>query len=280
MRKHVNKKNLKRALHLSLLLAGLLFVISGMRGASAQDVTQGYKADSALQNGTLVRVKSGTKDTVQALKQEDEGNMFGVVVPSSEAPVSISDPDQQQVFVASLGQYEVLVSTQNGQIVVGDGVVISSVAGVGMKVDDVHRILVGRALENFADNSNAESHVKIADGRTVALGRIKVDLSIKRNPNYSGDTIAGVPHSLSRVAAAITDKPVTALRIYAGLAVLFMCMMIGGAILYSGIHAGMTSIGRNPLAKKSILRNLITMTLMSLIVVSIGLFALYLILKI
>jgi hypothetical protein len=89
-----------------------------------------------------------------------------------------------------------------------------------------------------------------------------------------------VPHALSRLAYAVTDKPVTAFRIYAGLAVMAMCLLVAGAVLYSGIHGGMASVGRNPLAKNAILRNMIGTTIMALIVVSIGLFAVYLLLKI
>ncbi len=257
-----------------------MVIVAGMQGAHAQDVTQGYNTDETLQNGTIVRLKPSDKATVEPVTQEKETDIFGVVVSSTESPVSISDPTAQQVFVATQGTYQVLVSTQNDKIRTGDGVVISSIKGVGMKADDLHRVLVGRALENFDGQTDAESTAKISDGRTVALGRIRVDISVKRNPSFSGDTIAGVPHSLSRLAHAVTDKPVTAFRIYAGLAVLLTCLIIAGAILYSGIHAGMTSVGRNPLAKSSILRSLITMTLTSLIVVSIGLFAVYLILKI
>lgn len=280
MHKHVNKKNFKRVLHISLVLAGVMFIASGMHGASAQDVTQGYLADETLQNGLIVQLKAGDKAKVESLTQEQETNMLGVVVSSSESPVSISDPDERQVFVATQGRYDVLVSTQNGQIRTGEGVVISSVKGVGMKVDELHRILVGKALENFDGESDAESKVKLSDGRTVALGRIRVDISVKRNPVFSGDTIAGVPHALSRLAYAVTDKPVTAFRIYAGLAVMFLCMLVSGAILYSGIHGGMASVGRNPLAKNAIMRNMVGTTLMALIVVSIGLFAVYLLLKI
>ncbi len=276
----LNKKNFKKVLHASLLLAGVLFVVSGMRGANAQDVAQGYSTDEALQNGTIVRLKPSDKAKVEPLIQEKETDMFGVIISSGESPVSLSDPNEQQVFVATQGRYQVLVSTQNGQIKQGDGVVVSSIKGVGMRVDDLHRILVGKALENFDGQSDVESTAKISDGRTVSLGRILVDINVKRNPAFSGDTIAGVPHSLSRLAQSVTNKPITAFRIYAGLAVLLTCLLIAGAILYSGIHAGMTSVGRNPLAKSSILRSLITMTLTSLIVVSIGLFAVYLILKI
>ena len=280
MRKHVNKKIIKRALHIGLLFAGLMVVVSGFTDAHAQDVTQGYLADETLQNGLIVQLKASDKAKVEPVSQEQESNMFGVVVSSTESPVSISDPTEQQVFVATQGRYDVLVSTQNGQIRTGDSVVISSVKGVGMKSDDLHRILVGKALENFDGESDAESTAKLANGRTVSLGRIRVDISVKRNPSFSGDTIAGVPHALSRLAYAVTDKPVTAFRIYAGLAIMFLCMLVAGAVLYSGIHGGMASVGRNPLAKNAIMRNMVGTTLMALIVVSIGLFAVYLLLKI
>jgi hypothetical protein len=280
MRKHLNKHNFKRVLRFGLLISGVMLFISGMSGAYAQDVTQGYQADEELQNGIIVRIKPADKAKVEALSQEKEADMFGVVVSSSESPVSLSDPNNPEVFVASQGRYDVLVSSQNGEIKPGDGIVISSIKGVGMKSDDLHRILAGKALQGFSDNSNAEGHIKIADGRTVAIGRIKVDLSVKRNPAFSGDTIAGVPHALSRLAYAVTDKPVTAFRIYAGLAIMFLCILVAGAILYSGIHGGMSSVGRNPLAKNAIMRTMIGLTLTALIVVSIGLFAVYLLLKI
>ncbi len=280
MRKHLNKKNFKIALHISLVLAGVMFVISGLTGAHAQDVTQGYLAEETIQNGTIVQLTAKDKAKVEPLPQEQETNMFGVVVSSSESPVSISDPTQQQVFVATQGRYDVLVSTQNGQIRAGDGVVVSSLKGVGMKADDLHRVLVGKALENFDGESDAEGKAKISDGRTVSLGRIRVDIIVKRNPSFSGDTIAGVPHALSRLAYSVTDKPITAFRIYAGLSIMLMCMLVSGAILYAGIHGGMTSVGRNPLAKNAIMRNMVGTTLMAIIVVSIGLFAVYLLLKI
>jgi hypothetical protein len=267
------------SVRLFLVVGGVLCLLAEAH-VGAQDVTQGYVTDESLQNGVIVRLKPDDKSKVEALSQEKESDMFGAVVSSTESPVSLSDPDASQVFVANFGQYSVLVSTQNGQIAAGDSIVISSVKGVGMKADNVHRVIVGKALQNFADDSNAESRAKISDGSTVAIGRIKVDISVKRNPAYNGDRIAGVPSALSRVAYAVTDKPVTALRIYAGLAVMGTCLLIAGAILYSGIHAGMTSVGRNPLAKKGIMRSLMAMTLISLIVVSIGLFAVYLILKI
>jgi F0F1-type ATP synthase membrane subunit c/vacuolar-type H+-ATPase subunit K len=148
-----------------------------------------------------------------------------------------------------------------------------------MKSDGQHQAILGKALQNFADNSNAEGHIKISNGKTVAIGRIQVDVAISRNPGYSGDSIAGVPSFLSTAAKTVSNKPVTALRLYACLAVLFVALSIGGGILYAGARSGMLAVGRNPLAKKSIFRSMATVIVMAMVVVIIGVFGVYLILK-
>ncbi|HEX7963825.1 MAG TPA: hypothetical protein VF466_04530 [Candidatus Saccharimonadales bacterium] len=261
------------------LVAGFGLAVLAMGTAVAQNVTQGYQASGDLQNGMVVRLKQGAPGTVIALKQSEETQMFGLVVASADATLSLSS-GQTQVYVATFGQYPALVNTQNGPIHAGDQLVISSVSGVSMKADTKHQVLIGKALQSFADGSNAEGHVKLSDGTEAAVGRIMVDIGVTRNPTYSGDVAAGVPHVLVSIAHAVTNKPLTALRLYGSLVALFVAFVVAGAILYAGIRTSMNSIGRNPLAKKSILRNLITVILTSLVVVFIGLIAVYLLLKI
>lgn len=261
-------------------LAGIGLAVLAALPAVAQNVTQGYQADGDLQNGMVVRLKKGSATTVQALSQQSETDMLGLVVAPGDATVSLSGPNTSQVYVATFGQYPALVTTQNGPISAGDRLVISSVGGISMKADTKHQVLIGKALQSFTDGSNAEGHVKLSNGQTAAVGRIMVDIGVTRNPTYSGDVAPGVPHVLVNIARAITDKPLTALRLYGCVAVLFLSFVVAGGVLYAGIRTGMTSIGRNPLAKKSILRNLITVTLMALVVVFVGLIAVYLLLKI
>jgi hypothetical protein len=262
------------------LIAGVGLALAVAIPALAQNVTQGYQASGTLQNGMIVQLKKGAPGTVMALDQKKEIDMFGLVVSPTDAPVALSSTGESQVYVATFGQYSALVNTQNGIIRAGDQLVISSVAGVAMKSDTKHQVIVGKALQGFADGTNAEDHVKLSNGRTVAVGRVLVDIGVTRNPTYSGDVAPGVPHILIQIASAVTNKPLTALRLYGCLVVILIAFIVAGCILYAGIRTGMTSIGRNPLAKKSILRNLVTVTLMSLVVVFIGLIAVYLLLKI
>ncbi len=266
------------------LLAGVAATLLCAVSAAAQNVTQGYVASQELQNGMIVRLDPKNPRQVQALPQSDATDMLGVTVANSAAPVSLSDPTQKQVYVATFGKYAVLVSSQNGPIKKGDYIAASAIDGVGMKAGTSQMIVLGKALDSFTGTSDAESTVQLTTstgGKTqVTLRRIGVDIEVAHNPNYSGDSVAGVPHFLSRAAALVTKKPVTALRIYAGLGVLALALGLAAGIIYAGVRTGMTAVGRNPLAKKSILRNLITVTLMALIIVIIGLVAVYLLLKI
>ncbi|HSX32655.1 MAG TPA: hypothetical protein VLF43_05320 [Candidatus Saccharimonadales bacterium] len=263
------------------LIAGAVSVVS------AQSVAQGYAAGEELQNGMIVQLKTNGKDKTDAkiiaLTQENELQMLGIVVASSDSPVALGDPDKQQVFISSTGQYAVLVSTQNGSIKAGDYISISSIKGVGMRSDGKHQVVLGKALENFTDGSNASSKVTLTAGENktnVALGRILVDVGIARNPGFTGDAVAGIPQWMTKAAKAVSGKPITALRLYACLAVLFITVVVAGGVLFGGARSGMNAVGRNPLAKKSILRSMITVIMMAIIIVTVGIVAVYLLLKV
>jgi hypothetical protein len=51
-------------------------------------------------------------------------------------------------------------------------------------------------------------------------------------------------------------------------------------MFYIGVRSGITAIGRNPLSKKDITKGLLQVILASMVVFIIGLFAVYLLLKI
>ena len=77
----------------------------------------------------------------------------------------------------------------------------------------------------------------------------------------------------------MTDKKVSAARIYLGLAVLALTTVITGNLVYSGVRSGMISVGRNPLSKKSIIKSLIQTVIAGLIIFIVGVLAVYLLLK-
>lgn len=251
---------------------------------SAQSVPQGYQSDQALQKGMIIRLKPGDGSKIEAVSQQDQSETFGVVVSSSDAAVSLSNTSAaQEVFVANAGQYEALVSNQNGPIKAGDAISVSALSGVGMKSDSKQQFVLGKALTNFDGKTQVESNavLKTSTGdQQVAIGRVTIEVAVAHNPNYAQEDKAGVPHFLQALAQLVTDKPVSAFRIYAGAAIVCLCVIVAGVILFAGIRTGMTAVGRNPLAKKSISRSLFQVILTALIVFVIGLIAVYLLLRI
>lgn len=252
--------------------------------AGAQNVPQGFQSDQTLQKGMIVRLKPGDGTKVQAVTQQDAGEVFGVVVSSSDAAVSLSNTAAaQETFVANSGQYEVLVSNQNGPVKEGDYIAISALGGVGMKASNVQQYVLGKALNAFDGVTKVEGNttLKTSSGeQQVALGRVTIEVSVAHNPHFSKEKEAGVPQFMNDLAQVVTDKPVTAFRIYASLTVVVVTVIIAGIVLFAGVRTGMVAVGRNPLAKKSISRGLLQVVLIALIVFVIGLIAVYLLLRI
>ena len=277
----------KRFFDYSFIVLGLILFVGTVTKVLAQDVAQGYLSDKPIQLGIVVQQKPGDPTRVQPLSQEAEEEMLGVVVAPNDAPVSISNSDEkEQVYVATYGEYDVLVSNQNGPIAVGDTIAISALDGVGMRSDDGRASILGKATEAFDGKTKIQSTARLKNSlggtQTVTLARVKVNVNVAHNPAYNPPVAApdGVPSFLAEAADIVTDKPVGALRIYASLAVLLLVVIISGVLLYSGVRTSMIAIGRNPLAKKSIMRNLLQVILIAMIILTIGVIAVYLLLKI
>jgi hypothetical protein len=265
------------------LAASLLFVAAPV---AAQAVTQAFNTDSSLQRGMIVRIVEKDATKVEALSDKAASKMEGIVVAANDAPVTLSNSDvnKQQVFVARTGKYNVLVSNQNGAVKTGDFLTISSVAGIAMKAGTDQSIVVGKAIGAFDGKTSVSGTVALKDSaghtKPVAIGLIGVDINISHNPleKQPESRIPGVGF-LQSGAKALVNKTVDPARLYISLLVLLVVAAIAGSILYGGVRSSMVSIGRNPLAKKSIMRGLIQVVLTSIIIFIIGLIGVYLILK-
>jgi hypothetical protein len=260
-----------------LAMSGLLALIFlGVNSPiNAQTVAQGFRSDTTLERGIIVildqedqgRVTPADLATVQAL--------YGIVINANDAAVTLSEGDEQ-TFVATQGRYQVLVSTQNGPIKAGDFITISSLEGIGMKVDDIAPVVIARALSDF-DGSNASSTAQAGD-TTVSIGRVQADVLAGPNP-LQKPTEANLPDFLRRAAETLAGKPVPAARVYIAVFVFVVSTFIAGSLMYSGVRSSIISIGRNPLSKKSIIRSMLQVIMVGLIIFIIGVFAVYLLVR-
>ena len=258
----------------------LLVVMSRVHPLLAQAVTQGYNTDDNLQRGMIVRLKKDDPNKVEALANSSTEKMQGVVVSPNDAPFTVSSANQK-VFVSSNGRYQVLVSDQNGGIQIGDYVTISALAGIGMKAGSTEPLILGKALAVFNGKDNVLSTAKYKDGKNkeqpVNIGLTVVDITISRNPNLKLE--ASVPGFLKKASKAVTSKDVGANRIYIGVVLLAVTAVVAGVVLYAGVRSSIIALGRNPLSRKTIIRGMIQVVVVSLIIFLVGLFGVYLLLK-
>ncbi len=243
-----------------------------------------YGADQPIDYGTVVELTGENSDRVKPATQDEMQNMFGVVVDPQTLSVRLSsEAVENEAYVAVSGTYNVLVSTQGGEVVAGDHLTMSSINGIAMKASTEEPTVLGRAGSSFNGRSVnlGSTSIKDVDGnttQTVALGSVPVTIDIKNNPNEKS-TMANVPEFLQRTGLAIAEKEVSPVRIYLSTAIAVISLTAGIVVLYSGVRNGLISIGRNPMSRKSIFRALIQTILTSFLILIIGLFAVYLLLR-
>jgi hypothetical protein len=249
--------------------------------AAAQTVAESYTPASTVEVGQIVQLVPGATNKVEVLTASNSSKMFGVVINPSDTALSLSqDVSGQQVYVADNGNYPVLVDNQNGPIHSGDYVAVSSVAGIGDNAQPADTTVLGKATTNFLGTGDSISQisVKLGNGHTTTLqvGTVMVSLNVSTNPS---DKTNILPTFIQQFGQNFTNKPVSTIRSYLSLLILLASLIIAGSILYAGIRSSITAVGRNPLSKNPVLRSLIQVTLTSFIVVIVGVFAVYLLLR-
>ena len=252
--------------------------------ATGSSGVQGYAADSALQIGTIVQLDKKDDKKVLVATKKDVQQMYGVAVDPHQLSLTLSDSKlAHETFVATAGTYDVLVSTQGGAIASGDYITLSSIDGVGMNATTDKTTVFGRAAASFTGKSDVIGTATLKDtsGKTiknVSLGIIPVAINIQHNPNEKS-TKANLPNALERAGQAVAQKSVSPARLYLGAVIAFLTVVVSVIMLYSGIRNSLISIGRNPLSKKIIFRGLLEVILAALVILIIGVFAVYLLLR-
>jgi len=261
-------------------LLGIIVLSLSMRTAG-QSITQGYTANKILQRGTVVSIDAKDTSKVVAATSENAKRLQGVVVGANDSALTLS-ATKEKTFVASIGRFDVLVGTEAGAINPGDFITISSIAGIAKKAGENDRFVVGKAILGFDGRTNVISTVELKNvaggSRPVAIGRIRVDISVGPNP-LAKSTQSNLPSFLKKATETIAGGQVSPVRVYVGLFILLAAASISGSLLYVGIRSSVISIGRNPLSKKSITKSLLQIVLTSIIIFLVGLFGVYLLLR-
>ena len=193
---------------------------------------------------------------------KNDRNVFGVVV--RDPVLLLSDPTARGVPIVTTGQVSVNVSAQNGPINVGDLLTTSPLPGFAMRAGSSTPYILGTALSSFVPRA------KRAGQGSIATGTVRVLLSIGQNPLLASST--GALGSQQDTTQGIGNAVLFRFIKYV-LAALVVAVTIYVAFRSSNaaISSSIISIGRNPLAKRSIRTVLAADTALIILISVIGL---------
>lgn len=268
--------SLKRGIFLMVALFVLLLGTTVAAEASVATLSYGFPTqDKELVAGMAV-ASVGEPGDQQApfvtRATSDDINQYVGVVTAIEQPTSQSA--SAQAFITQTGQAEVYASTLNGAIKKGDYIALSPLKGVLMRGSSGEQKVLGTAMSDFSSTGAAQSQITGVNGeaQTVEVNKILANLNFPTLPPKASRSF------LVSVGSAIVGKEVSQARVVAAALLIAFLLIVEGAIIYGAVRSSIIALGRNPLSKKVVYKELLNVSLLVLIVLAAGLGVTYLIL--
>lgn len=268
-------RNLSYRLAPVLVVAAVLSVVYC---AAVLAVARGYATDdTSLQSGMVVALSpDGTAEQpkVERATIESGDKAIGVTVNVDESLLTTGS-SSQQVYVQTDGEAEAFVSDINGAPQKGDLLAVSPLRGILIKTGTNTGTVVGTALEDFDDGGATTQNVdKEGTNLSVKIDKIRINLDRKTSGQNGQETDS----SLERLGRSIVGKEVGEIRVVVALIIFFIVLVAEGGIIYGAVSSAITSLGRNPLARKIIIREMVRVVLIAVVVLLFGLASIYAIL--
>lgn len=256
-------------------LLGVFFLLSTGFAYAQVDVAVTYPIalSEEAQSGDIISFrKDGQRFERSAAVSDAE--IFGII---AEDPLLVLEMEGANAPIVRTGEARVNVVSSGGAIAAGDVITSSTVPGKGQRAREEDRYVVGTALEPFPSSGSPEE----------LTGSIRVLLSIGDRMEGgggagSGGFFGGIGGgrvgggSGSGAGGGGGSEPVSALKIIQFVLAAFIGV---GSIYFAFRHfgqnlkEGITSVGRNPLAKAPIRSMVVTNAALILLICALGLFA-------
>lgn len=250
-----------------------LFVVVVFSLQVATAIARGYMSnDSGLQTGMVAALSADS--TVERATQETANRVVGVVTTIDNSLVTVSS-GSAEVLVENEGQAETYVSDANGEVKQGDLLVLSPFKGILMKAGDTAATVIGIASEVSTDATTYPYESK-GNQKETQIVKAKVNL------NYQGSSMgtAANDSTLAKLGRRIMGREVSEARVLVALIIFIIVLMAEGGIIYGAVSSAITSLGRNPMAKKIIRSELSRIIIIAIVVLVLGLSAVYIVLKV
>ena len=238
------------------LVVGLGLIVMAVP-AIASAASQSFNVlNNQAQPGMLMSL---TQDSgvIEPTTDKNAASLIGVITTDT---TSLSQ-QPGQVSVATDGQTDTLVSTQNGDIKVGDRIGVSSLSGVGSKLTK-SGWMVGVAEGSVDAKTTGAVPTSLSDStgakHTVYLARIPLIVKV----NYfsapaPAATPSFVPASLQALADKIAGKHASLLSLILSFVLMLTGVIWAGAVVYAAVRGAIDAIARQPLSKTVVNRAMI-----------------------
>jgi hypothetical protein len=261
------------------MYVSLVVALSPAMLQSASAISRGYASDDPnLQPGMVAALSDkSTADSPKAKRasQEDGDRIIGVTTTPEKELLTIASGDQQQVYVQITGEVDAFVSDINGTVKNGDLLTISPILGVLMKADANPKLILGIALEDFDESAAETKSITDNDDAKLDIKVVKTRLNLDRKATANEGGISG-DSSLQRLGQSVTGKhDVNEVQVIAALIIFLMVLVAEGTIMYGSVSSSIAALGRNPLARKIILKELSRVVMITFGVLAVGLLAVY-----
>lgn len=262
----------RRFLHASITVLTLTFF--AVYAQSAYAAIKGYESTASnIQKGMVLRngQKSGGGVELHPATRDDGTNVVGIAtdVPEEQRKSLKNDGI---VFVETSGEVVALVTNKSGEIAVGDKLTLSTFPGVLTKLTDQQNGIVFATAKEAFNPARAQT-LQLAGG-TATVSSITVAFG-----QTSATAVDPASTGLRQFGEGILDEDVSPVRVmFAGL-LSVVILVTTSVMLYSAIESAFFAVGRNPLAKRTILLVLARTIGVALAIMLVGLAGVYLILS-
>lgn len=264
------------------LLIPLLILVSGcfllyLFAPIALAIATGYTSDdTGIQPGVTVSLSetsTADKPAVTRSVSGSETRPIGVAVSPDENIVTTGSADKT-VYVQSDGEVDAFVSDLNGTPKKGDLLSVSPLKGVLVKADTTTEAIVGTARSDFPDSAETTQSIdKNGTSLSIKISKLRISLDQKGEEGRSASE-----NALERLGRTLTGKKVGEIRVVVALIIFLIVLIAEGSIIYGAVSSAITALGRNPMARNSIVKELVRVVVIAIAVLGIGVGAIYTIL--
>ena len=248
------------ALSILIVITSLLYSTPAYAQNLSSGTATGITVNDKVQNGDII---TSTTNGYKRASSPYDPQLFGVVTNNPALYVR-NTTSPHDVPVISLGDTMVRVSSINGNIKFGDFITSSPILGVG-QIATANGFVLGRAEQSYSNN----------DPKKVGL------ILVTLQPHYqqlTNDLIHNATNAFTLGLSAAFTSPLGVIRYFVSGLITLLSFFFGFRFFARTSNRGVEAIGRNPLAKQAILLSVLINTVITIIVMFLGVAISYLIL--